>query len=31
VARREQILRTTVPEPDVRGEDVRDVAAALVP
>ncbi|MDQ3769578.1 MAG: haloacid dehalogenase type II [Actinomycetota bacterium] len=30
VARRERILRTTVPEPDVRGEDVRDVAAALV-
>lgn len=30
VARRERILRTTVPEPDVRGEDVRDVAAALI-
>lgn len=30
VARRERILRATVPDPDVRGEDVRDVAAALV-
>lgn len=30
VARRERILRTTVPEPDLRGEDVRDVAAALI-
>jgi len=29
VARRERVLRSSVPEPDVRGEDLRDVAVAL--
>lgn len=29
VARRERVLRSSVPEPDVRGEDLREVAVAL--
>jgi len=29
IARRERVLRSSVPEPDARGEDVREVAIAL--